>query len=151
MAGFRSSVLIDGVASDASSVGAPISCNEESNVRVQVSGVTTGTPVGTFVFYGCESTHAAEVDKAHGVFKPGSGTAQWTPLNIPEQAVHGTGFTAFSDVTAAIAWDGSTTLNMDVNLDSPPAYLAIAWVRTSGGSASTNKITAIGNARGRGN
>lgn len=130
-------LAINGVASNADASSAAQNLRNATNIRIQIKGVNTGTPVGTFKLFGSEDKAGVENDLRHG-----TSTAQWTQMNIPEQAVHGSGYTAFSDVTDAIAWDGSSALDMLIDLDSPPAYMYVMWDRASGGSASVGKVYA---------
>lgn len=129
-------LAINGVASNADSSSAPQNLRNANNIRFQVKGVETSTPVGSFKFFGSEDKAGIEADLAHG-----TSSAQWTQLNIPAAAVHGSGFSTVTDGDDHISWDGTTPLNMLVDLDDPPAYMYVMWDRSSGGSASLGKVT----------
>ena len=128
-------LAINGVASNASASSSPQNLRNATNIRIQVKGTETSTPVGTFKLYGSEDKAGVEADLRHG-----TSNAQWTPLNIPAAAVHGSGFSTVTDGDDHISWDGTAPLNMLIDLDDPPAYLYVAWTHTTGGSASTGKI-----------
>lgn len=129
-------LAINGVASNADASSRPIELRNADNIRFQFKGVETSTPVGTFKFFGSEDRAGVEADLKHG-----TSTAQWTQMNIPAAAVHGSGFSTVTDGDNTIAWDGSAPLDMMVDLNDPPAYMYVMWDRASGGSAATGKVT----------
>lgn len=141
--------LLDQIASNAVAYSPVLDLRNAQNIRIQVKGAITSTPVGNFELYGSEDFATIDDEVARGTALSAS-TAMWTKLNIPEQAVHGSGYTAFSDVQDHVAWDGTVALNMLIDLDDPPAFVYLKWARASGGSASTNKITAKAGLRGFG-
>lgn len=130
-----SAFAVAGAASNADVNGAIQNLRNATNIRIQIKGIETSTPVGSFKLFGSEDKAGVEADMRNG-----TRTALWTQLNIPAAAVHGSGFSAFTDGDDTVDWDGTAPLNLLLDLDDPPAYLYVMWDRSSGGSASTGKI-----------
>ncbi len=132
---------IDGVASNADANGVVLWTDRCANVRFDVEGVNTSTPVAAIEIWFSEDKTAVETDAAAGSVGPGLGTAKWHKCNIDPGAVHGAGYTAFTDPQDFIAWNGVADLGIGIDLNDPFTYMCPVYNRSSGGSASTGKVT----------
>jgi hypothetical protein len=104
--------------------------------RFQVEGATTGTPVAVLKVQVTEEVEKARADVANGVYGS-SDTAQWTEVEIPEEAVHGLGSgQAWSAGT--VTWDGTAALNIWIDLQDVGAACRLWYDRTSGGAANAS-------------
>lgn len=110
--------------------------------RFQVEGVETDTPVGVFKVQITEEVEKARADVANGVYGTAD-TAQWTEVEIPEEAVHGLGSgQAWSAGT--VTWDGSAALNIWIDLQDVGAACRLWYDRTSGGAADALQVRGAG-------
>ena len=105
--------------------------------RFQLEAPNTDTPVGVFKVQVTEEVENARADVDNGVYgTPASETAQWTEVEIPEEAVHGLASgQAWSAGT--VTWDGTTALNLWINLADTAALCRVWWDYTSGGDTSS--------------
>lgn len=114
------------------------------HARFQLEGATTGTPVGVIKVQVCEEPEKARADVVAGVYgTPASETAQWTEVEIPEEAVHGLGSgQAWSAGT--VTWDGTAALNLWIDLQDTGALMRVWYDSTSGGTAGSLSIRGAG-------
>jgi hypothetical protein len=133
--------ILKTLAVSGTSVSSRVDCRGLRCVRFQLkTGATTNTPVGKFQLQGSEDRDAVYADEARSLYGTGNEVAQWTTLTLPDGSVHGTNgaATAFAGPSTDITTDGSAVLNFIVDVVDPPAFLRLAYVRTSGGGSSTN-------------
>jgi hypothetical protein len=125
----------------------PIYCAELKNVRFQIIGATTGTPVGVWKVQVAEDEAAVKQDVARGVYgTPASETAKWTDVVIPEEAVHGLASgQAWSAGT--VTWDGAAAMNLWLSLLDAGEVVRLWYDRTSGGTSNTPTIYRAGRSR----
>ena len=125
------------LATNASATFPVINVQRAKSLRIQVTGATTSTPVGTFKLQGSESP-LVESD-----LNSAGSAALWTDMTLPSGSVHGTGFT-FSGPSVSVSWDGSATLNLMIDILDPPSFMRLVWTRTGGGSATASLIGSFG-------
>lgn len=127
----------------------PLDVRELKGFRFQVSGATTGTPVGVFKVQVCENFAEVERDVERGIYgTPGTEKAVWTTVTLPLGSVHGltTGQT-FAGPDDEIAWDGTNALAMWISLLDGACMVRLWWDRTSGGTTNTPTVRAGGRSR----
>ena len=129
-------------------VSAPLDARELKDVRFQLQGTTTDTPVGTIYVQVAEDFGTVQDDVVMGLYGTANEKAKWVTVSIPLEAVHGLG-SGQAWAAGSITWNGTAVLAIWISLLDAGCMVRIKWDNTSAGSGTGATMTIRGAGRSR--